>query len=523
MSRLIYALLLTATAVAQPVEIVNEHGGVSVEVVPENRMQAWRAGGSPGSTEGLAISRSPARLLIEALPPEHGDLPGIELRIPLGVGFSVRTTDGPIGLTGMLRRVRVESLRGALTIAVPLDVTQMHLETTNRPPVLDLAAGRRLPFVPVNIHPRLRIWKLSNELRSRDLRYGLIEGQLHSPPAVTVRDWEIPRNWPLKPHTLSTQAVERLAANAERRRNRVATPRRVAPVVEQHAEAPGSDALFTSEVRMVSMSVAVADSGGRPLTGLGKGDFVVEEDGKGQDIRVVDPEESPFNLAILLDLSGSTAVDLEHMRQATLRLIEMAGPNDRVALYAMSGSLFHRLASLTSDREALVERCERLPYPAGGSPIWDVIALVYDDELAQHPGDRNAIVVISDGIDNRISGHSVPSRLRAARLAQAAGEMDARIYPIFLLSGERFGRNWSAKARTRMESLAQKTGGRLFTARSVGDIEPVLPALAREMRSVYEIAYYPANQAFDGNWRRVRIKVRLPGAQVRARPGYFAD
>ena len=274
---------------------------------------------------------------------------------------------------------------------------------------------------------------------------------------------------------------------------------------------------------MVSMNVAVSDSGGRPLAGLTKADFVVEEEGERQDIRVADPEESPFNMAILLDLSGSTSVDLDHMRQATLKLIDMARPKDRIALYAMSGSMFFRLSSLTSDRAALVEECNRLPYPAGGSPLWDTVALVYDDELAGREGERNALIVISDGIDNRISGQSVPSMLRATRLIEASSEMEARIYPIFLLSGERFGRNWSSKARGRMEALARKTGGRLFTARSVADIEPVLPELAEEMRSVYEIAYYPANQEFDGRWRRVGIRVGIPGARVRARPGYFAD
>ncbi|MCY4186983.1 MAG: VWA domain-containing protein [Bryobacterales bacterium] len=178
---------------------------------------------------------------------------------------------------------------------------------------------------------------------------------------------------------------------------------------------------------------------------------------------------------------------------------------------------------MTSDRNTLAQHLKKLPHPIGGSPLWDTIALAYDDELAALPGERNALVVISDGIDNRISGHNAPSILSASRLIQAAAEMDTRIYPIFLLSGERFGRNWAAKARRLLESLAQRTGGRLFTARSVADIEPVLPALAREMRSVYEIAYYPADQEFNGSWRRVKVKVGLPGAQVRARPGYFAE
>ena len=526
MASFVYLLLaLSTVAFAQPVEIVNQYGGVSVEVVTEARLQAWRAGGNPDSTEGIAVSRSPARLLIDALPPD-GERPDIKLRIPLGVPFSVQTENGGIRLIGMVRNVRLQSLRGAIAITAPLEMTQLNIETTNRPANVSLATGFPLPFIPISIHPRLRVWRLSSKLRSRDLVYGSIEGQLHSPAAITVRDWPIPRDWPLKPHTLSKAAVERLLAGAERRRG----GNRAVPALSRALERPKSvpsdfadTAVFTSEVRMVSMSVAVSDTGGRPMTGLAKQDFLVEEDGEQQDIRVVDPEESPFNMAILLDLSGSTAVDLEHMRQATLRLIEMAGPNDRVSLYAMSGSMFYRLAALTSDRAALVERCNRLPYPAGGSPLWDTLLLVYDDELADHRGERNALVVISDGIDNRISGQSVPSTLRATRLIQAASEMDARIYPIFLLSGERFGRNWSAKARGRMESLARKTGGRLFTARSVADIEPVLPELAREMRSVYEIAYYPQNQEFDGNWRRVKIKVSSQGAQVRARPGYFAE
>ncbi len=523
MSLLLYTLVLATALAAQPIEIVNVHGDVNVEIVAEGRLAAWRAGGNPASREGIAVSRSPTRLLIEALPPEENELAGIDVRIPLGVGFTVRTESGPIRLVGMVRRAMLLSAAGSVTLAVPLDVTQLNVDSLERPASLSLPSRNGLGMESYSISPRQRVWKLSSRPRTRDMRYALIEGQLRSPPAITVRDWPIPRDWPLKPHTLSAEAVDRLMDSMKRRRTGPTQPRRDAPPAGDSAGFPDSESVFTSEVRMVNMSVAVADGGGRPLTGLGKDDFVVEENGRRQNIDVVDPEESPFNLAILLDLSGSTSLDLEHMRQAAIRLIDMVRPGDRVALYAMSGSLFHRLSPLTSDRGVLLDRCARLPYPIGGSPLWDVIALVYDDELAAHGGDRNALVVISDGIDNRISGQSVPSMLKASRLTAAAAEMDARIYPIFLLSGERFGRNWSQKARLRMTELAKATGGRLFTAASVADIEPVLPQLETEMRSVYEIAYYPDDQEFDGQWRRVRVKVQMPGAQVRARPGYFAD
>lgn len=524
-ARVLCAPLLVAAAAAQPLEIVNLHGDIHVEVVLGNRVQMWRSGSQSRDSQGIAVSRSPARLLVQALSPED-ESPHIEVRVPLAVPFTVTTDAGDISIVGMVKRADVQSARGSLSLAVPLDVTILNLESSQRPEDVDTPPERTLPLLSYALGRNLRSWRLTQKGRSHGLSYGVVDAQLHAPPVLRVRNWEIPPEWPLRPHTESRDVVARLLAQSERRRGaRPAAPpeRRPAPPSDARSHSRSSESLFRSEVRMVSMSVAVSDSGGRPMLGLGKNSFVVEEQGRRQDIRVADPEESPFNLAVLLDLSGSTARDLEHMRQATRRLIDLARPHDRVALYAMAEGMFHRLTPLTSDREVLIERLRKLPYPIGGSPLWDTILLAYDDELAALAGERNALVVISDGIDNRISGHDAPSVLSASRLVQTAGEMDARIYPIFLLSGERFGRNWSNRARKRMESLAQKTGGKLFTARSVADIDPVLPHLAQEMRSVYEIAYYPADQEFDGSWRRVTIKVDAPGARVRARPGYFAE
>ncbi len=523
--QLAVCLLVAANAFAQSVEIVNEHGGVSVKVIDGPQVKAWRTGGDPDTPEGIEVRRVSDRLVIEALAPED-ESPDINVEIPVGVPFAVKTEAGDIALTGMIRRAAVDSPQGSLTVEVPLEITTMDIQVTNRPQALSVPPGRRLGLVPYTLSPRLRVWNLASSPRPQEAVYGVIQAQLHAPRAVTVRDWPFPEDWPLKPHSHAQAAIDRLMTKARRRgqgSQEAPVPRLQSPST---AESPGQatgDVLFTADVRMVSMSVAVSDSGGRPLTGLTREDFRVEENGRPQEIRVATAEESPFNLAILLDLSGSTSLDLDYMRQATLRLIGIAGPNDRVALYAMAGSLFYRLAALTSDQEFLVARGGKLPYPSGGSPLWDTIAVAYDDELADHAGERNALIVISDGIDNRISGHSVPSTLRASRLIEAAGEMDVRIYPIFLLSGERFGRDWSRNARRRLESLASKTGGRLFTAQSIADIEPVIPKLVEELRSVYGVAYYPANQVFDGSWRRVRVKVDLPGAKVRARPGYFAE
>ena len=109
--------------------------------------------------------------------------------------------------------------------------------------------------------------------------------------------------------------------------------------------------------------------------------------------------------------------------------------------------------------------------------------------------------------------------------------MNAVIYPIFLEPeppGVRVGRSWRERsrrltneARSRLKRIAGASGGRLFSASSIRDLDTVYEAVANELRSVYTIGYYPSNQQFDGAWRRIRVGVNRDDARVRTRPGYY--
>jgi VWFA-related protein len=273
---------------------------------------------------------------------------------------------------------------------------------------------------------------------------------------------------------------------------------------------------------MVNLTVTVTDQSGRPVTGLRPEDFRVVEDEAEQKVTFAGSDDVPFNLGILLDLSGSTRPDRDAMRAVAEQFVSLLGPRDKVAIYALAGGMFHVVTELTADRERLIETIQRLPAVSGASPLYDAMVLAYAEELRRRPGERNALIVISDGIDNQLSRQEAPSKVNFRKLVKAAGEIDALIYPIFLRSGERFGRGWSEKARERMEQLADVSGGRLFPAASIRDLEPVLPELAQELRSVYSVAYYPQNQEFGGAWRKVTVEVGRSGVVIRARPGYFA-
>ena len=243
---------------------------------------------------------------------------------------------------------------------------------------------------------------------------------------------------------------------------------------------------------MVNLIVSAYDQQGRPVTNLRKRDFDVIEDGAAQRIGNADSDETPFNLAILLDLSGSTQPDRLAMKNAARRFVELARPHDRVAVYALAGSAFHVISRLTDEREALLETIARLPDASGASPLYDAVVLAYAEDFPNRPGERNALIVISDGIDNRISGQEMPSRVSFKKLLRGAAQMNALIYPIFLRSGERFGRGWSHRARKQMRKLAERSGGRLFPALSIQDLEPVFALVEQELRSVYSFGLLSA-------------------------------
>jgi VWFA-related protein len=106
-----------------------------------------------------------------------------------------------------------------------------------------------------------------------------------------------------------------------------------------------------------------------------------------------------------------------------------------------------------------------------------------------------------------------------SRLRRAARAMPAALYPILLDS-----RNihYGERALRQVRALAAETGGRVFVAQSLEDLEPVYEQLVGELRSVYTLAYYPKDQNFDGRWRKLEVRVNRAALRVRTRQGYFA-
>jgi VWFA-related protein len=71
-----------------------------------------------------------------------------------------------------------------------------------------------------------------------------------------------------------------------------------------------------------------------------------------------------------------------------------------------------------------------------------------------------------------------------------------------------------------VNSLAVDTGGMMI--RNENNIGRALDTIAADTGTYYVLGYQPANSSFDGQYRKIEIRVKRPDLRVRARQGYLA-
>jgi VWFA-related protein len=517
-----------SNAPAQTVRIENPSGGVSVEVTASGRLQVQASSPDRPVTAADAASTEQRGVLLVKANPADGARIDLDVQLPYGAALQVFTKAGPISASGLFASAELVTETGDLLLEAPWNASHLRVIARQKPNSVNLPKGFR--FTTYETAPeRGRSWVLEDRLPEMHVTYGQLLVDAGNTARVTLRNMPIPQDSPVKLPWQAPAVLEGIVAGEKRKaRTTRQVPATKSPPAGNRvdaAPAPDDEATFTSSVRMVNLAAAVYDENGHPMTGLKASDFKVIEDGVPQQIAFASAEEAPFNLVLLLDLSGSTKQNREDMKTAALRFLDIARPNDRVAVYALANNCFHVVSPLTNDRQQLRGLIEALPEVSGGTPLYDALVLSYAEELIQHEGERNALIVISDGVDNQLYGELTPSEVSFDRFRKAARQFGALIYPILLNAAEP-GSNttgWSRRARERMEELSAATGGRLFPARSLQQLEPVYAQVESELRAVYALAYYPQDQKLDGAWHSVDIQVQRPGARVRSRHGYIAS
>src|SRR5262249_18012020 len=280
---------------------------------------------------------------------------------------------------------------------------------------------------------------------------------------------------------------------------------------------------------LVNVNVSVTDRAGKSLSNLKKEEFRVFENGELQNVEFFAPATAPFNLVLLLDLSGSIYDKADVVKSAALHFLDVLGPQDRVAVITFTRTV-QVISPLTRDHGLLRLLIKSIQRPEGGTAFYEALWFALTETLRGTQGQRNAIVVMSDGVDNSLDRFN-PARTRISfdQLAHRLEESDCIVFPVYLDTEyeEVFERgNTSAEvyaiARDQLQRIAELTGGQVFTAKQPRDLSGVYTQVAASLRTVYSIGYYPTHPERDGTYRRVRVQVGRQDAAVRARRGYYA-
>jgi Ca-activated chloride channel family protein len=272
------------------------------------------------------------------------------------------------------------------------------------------------------------------------------------------------------------------------------------------------NAPFRARVDIVEVTVSVLDSNGRLVTGLGKGDFQIFEDGVEQTITQFTDQRVPVSLGLLLDASDSMrGQPVADARVAVDRFVgDLLLPTDEVFVATFNHR--PRLAARWTTPPTSLRNVLAGLKPSGGTAIYDAIAETSTMfERRMHV--RAATVVISDGADTA-SDRSVYQAIEVVRRS------DAFVYALAIDSPD-------AKVSTRvnpetLREITGLTGGYTEVVRSAADLGPATARIADELNKQYMLGF-SSSRPPDGAWRPLRVRVRSADYFVRARRGYFAE
>jgi Ca-activated chloride channel homolog len=267
-------------------------------------------------------------------------------------------------------------------------------------------------------------------------------------------------------------------------------------------------------VDLVNVLFTVADKKGTFITNLDKEDFKVFEDDKPQSISNFSNETNlPLSVALVLDTSASITGRLKFEQEAAGEFFYSAlrSGTDKALVVAFDRSV--ALLQDYTDNSELLTRAVGRVHAGGGTALFDAVYLAMTKKLMDQKG-RHVGVLISDGDDNS-SDKSIDETIAMAQ------KTDTVIYAVSTNSPKLFGSE-SDRGNKNLKSLAEETGGKLFTPTKIEDLTKSFLEITNELRSQYTLAYRSTNTKRDGTYRRIRITVANKQFKVRARDGYYA-
>jgi VWFA-related protein len=509
--------------------IENRRGDVSVEVWSEKHVSvsAVVEGAAPRRSPVL-IQRTEAILTIGVVRAAAGNTARIDLslRIPARSRVEIVTTNGSIEVSGVPATLSAQTVAGDIRAEFPnsSDVT-VRAETLSGAIVSAIAA-------PDDVSSE-RVFEARSGAANRPLRFKSERGTITLAPSDATEATAA-----VTPTPVPARTGGAVTDNSGQRRPPALTGSATAggqgtpgQTSDEPFEVDEND-VVRIDTELVTVNMSVVDrSTNRGITGLTQSDFKLYEDGVSQNISRFESSNAPFNLILLIDLSGSTREVVKLIREAALRFVDAARPTDSIGVVTFAGSPAV-ISRPTTDRKSLRARIAAIDtVPFGDTKLYDATDFTMKEFMKEvNSQRRTAIVLMSDGLDGTLpSVRGDGSVLAYEELLRNIQEFDGVIYTLWLnteyesLSDKDTQPEDFDRGHDRMKEIADTGGGLFYEVDKIEDLAGAYERVVADLGTVYSLSYRPTNKQRDGKWRAIRINVARAGAVPRGKRGYYAN
>jgi VWFA-related protein len=563
------------------IEVVNRYGRVDVSTIPaeaerESTIAVLMVTAKNSIAENeLGIVTTAGIVRIESKPSNKNNRVDISLTVPERIRLKVATLEGEVRVSGDLEVIEIKTETGTIAADVPTDDLNYEMMWTESRPrflsdfelakVKEKSAGR---FLIKGHFPdesedgdKEKRRKGEDEKGKRDdksvppaVADGATEGNgetlqtkdqrsktiylifttargivlLNVPPNEVMSDLRE------RPLTNAAKAIIRSGDTLLMDAIRRASPKYFgdyARTLPPSRREPSITTMITpSDARVSSVKIAttrVTDLQNRAISGLTKDDFEATESGEPREIIGVRPTTAPVNLVLLVDVSGSVDNYVNFIRKAARAFVDTVNPNDRISIVLFNEDV-KVLSGFTTDKAKLSQTLDTFD-AGGGTAYYDAIGYTLTETIRPMRGERTAIVVLSDGDDNR-------SFLPLDALIGTIEESGALIYPLYVpssliaaavndpnsavdpLRSRYLSNDLTSKADGEGKRLAQASGGVYYPITQLSQIQTAYEDIVAQLRTAYDITFRSEMASTDGKPSpRLKIRTKTPNTFVHIR------
>jgi VWFA-related protein len=517
-------------------KVKSRSGRVSVialdEQIKKVSIEASSSGGAVDGTDVRAVAKG-TNIDIEVRDRRDQNRIDLVVRIPSRSRVIVEGEAGSIDIVGNVESAEVTTNTGTIHADVPLDAVKFDfIWSASKPRYL---SDVELPKIKERAAGVFAIsGKLGEKKPAKEERVQLNFVTQRGVVLLNVDPAMVPTDLKERPLTEAARAIVRSGDSQLIDAIRKVSPKLFGDYAKTlpppgreptlvRRSAPGQF-VSVSSPQFLRFNASVTDRNGRAIGGMKESDFTVYENGVQREVAKVVPTTEPFNLVLLLDVSGSVEERIEFIRKAARDFLKTASPQDRIAIISFRDDI-QVISDFSTDRRLLSRKLDEID-AGGGTALYDALGYILADTVKKLRGQRTAVVILSDGDDNK-------SFVPFPAILEAITESGALIYPLYVPSGlipeasvpkpevtidplrTRY-LTLTTRAHEEGQKLAQASGGVYYPIRHLEELQRAYDDVVVQLRTAYTITY-ASNMNPSGN-PHLRVRANREGASVRLSP-----